>query len=198
MKNLRPYRDKTEDQIREILLRKTENPKARAPRKPVDDYDKKFNEKFKLLQAEYALDMNDSNDVEALRSLVRLQIQSENAVRDIDNLQRKDALKDEDYRALKNLGDFQTGIQRSMNDLQDKLGISRKIRKEKQQDDVPKFISDLMKRGSKMFEEKTTKIMCPKCVVELGRFWLNFPQMENEIQVSLQCWKCHEKIEYAK
>jgi len=204
MKNLRPYKNKSVEEIMEILAERAATPKVvvevssknKAPTK--SDYDKRFNDKFETLRKEFSLDMNDSNDVEALKSLVRYQIQHENVTRDIDNIQKKENLNRDDYQSLKTLGEFQTGVSRSMIDLQDKLGISRKQRKEKQQDDVPKFISDLLARGKVAFDEKTSIIECPRCMIELGRFWLNFPLLNNELQVSLECWKCHEQVEYAR
>lgn len=203
MQNLRPYRGKTLQEIEEILRSKDQEPrdkvsKTASPKKTTDDYDKRFNSKLNDLQKEFSLDMNDSNDRESLMNLVRLQIQNENIARDIDNIQRKDVLRDDDYRSLKTLGDFQTGVQRSIAEIQDKLGITRKIRKEKQVDDFPQFIENLLKRGDALFESTTTKIMCPKCMIELGRFWLNFPKEDNEIQASLTCWKCKESVEYAR
>lgn len=199
MKNLRPYRDKTEEEIKQILLEREANgTTSKEDKRKPDDYDKRFNEKLDSLKAEFSVDMNDANDKEALMSLVRLQIQNENAARDIDNIQRKPNLRDDDYRSLKNLGDFQVGVQRSIADLQDKLGISRKLRKEKQTDDFPQFMDNLLKRGAAMFEEKTVKVSCPKCMIELARIWFNFPKLDNEIQASLECWKCREKIEYAR
>jgi hypothetical protein len=201
MQNLRPYRGKSLEEIEEILRNKEfvpKEPKTANNKKTIDDYDKRFKEKITSLQDEFSLDMNDSNDKESLMNLVRLQIQNENIARDIDNIQRKDVLRDEDYRSLKNLGDFQQGVQRSIAEIQDKLGITRKLRKEKQVDDFPQFVENLMKKGAAMFEANTTKIECPRCMIELGRFWLNFPKLNNEIQASLQCWKCNESVEYAR
>lgn len=200
MKNLRPYRNKSEDEIIEILKNREVTVIAKKGSNGTrDDYDKRFNQKLKDLMTEFAVDMNDANDKEALQNLARLQIQNENAARSIDDLQRKaPTLRDEDYRSLKNLGDFQAGVSRSIMELQDKLGISRKQRKEKSQDDFPAFLESMMSRGAKMFEEKTTKIMCPKDNIELARLWYNFPNKKNEVQMSLECWKCGEQIEYAR
>lgn len=199
MRNLKPYRNKSDDEIERIILNRQNKPKVPSTRrKGVEPYDKRFNDKLESLQTEYAVDMNNSNDVEALKSLVRFQIQLENVNRDIDAIQSKETLREEDYRSLKNLGDFQTGISRSVAELQDKLGISRKQRKEKQVDDFPQFMDSLLKRGAKMFEEKTVKVVCPRDSIELARVWYNFPNLNNETQMSLQCWKCKEQIEYAR
>jgi len=201
MKNLRPYRNKTEEEIKQIILSREEKiptSGTKTSNKKSDDYDKRFNEKIKSLMDEFGVDMNDANDRESLQTLARLQIQSENAARDIDNIQRKPSLRDEDYRSLKNLGDFQSTVQRAIVDFQDKLGISRKQRKEKQVDDFPQFMESLLKRGKQMFEEKTVIVRCPKDFVELARVWYNFPQKKNETQMSLECPQCGEQIEYAR
>lgn len=199
MKNLLPYRNKSEEELIEIIkTREAGTTTKKTGPKTRDDYDRRFAMKLNDLMTEFAVDMNDANDKEALHNLARLQIQNENAARSIDDIQRKDTLRDEDYRSLKNLGDFQTGVSRSIIELQDKLGISRKQRKEKQVDDFPKFMESLLQRGAKMFEEKTTKIMCPKDMVELARVWYNFPNKNNETQMSLECPQCGEQIEYAR
>src|SRR5574339_1008704 len=93
LKNLKPYRDKTDEELRAILeRRKAEKLAPREPtdkgRKKSDDYDKRFSEKFNQLTSEFSLDMNSSNDVESLKLLVRLQIQNENLSDDIDDIQR--------------------------------------------------------------------------------------------------------------
>lgn len=201
MKNLRPYRDKTDEEIAEIIkARESDKVETKQTRnkKQSDDYDKRFQIKLDELMIEFSVDMNNANDKEALMTLARLQIQNENAARDIDNIQRKDSLRDEDYRSLKNLGDFQLGVARSIGDLQDKLGISRKQRKEKVESDFPQWIEALMKRGAKTFEEKTTVVRCPKDFIELARVWYNFPNKQNETQMSLECPQCGEQIEYAR
>lgn len=204
MKNLKPYQNKTDEELREILERRKaakaapRDPKDGSRRRKPDEYDKRFNEKLMQLQNEFALDMNSSNDVESLKLLVRLQIQNENLSDDIDDIQRLPSRTSEDYRNLKNLGDVQAGVVRSINELQDKLGINRKQRKEKAEDDIPQFISGLLDKAKKEYDAKTTVIYCPKCQIELYRFWLNFPHMENKMDVSLTCWKCEEKILYAR
>jgi hypothetical protein len=200
LRNLKPYRDLSDEQIREKLRQRAIDraPKQRSNKKTVEDYDKRFNSKLDNLTKEYALDMNNSNDVENLHLLVRLQIQNEDLSRDIAAIQRQDRLSVEDYRSLKTLGDFQTGTINAITNIQDKLGISRKIRKEKQVDDIPQFINGLLEKAKQEFDTKTTVISCPKCKIELFRFWLNFPHLENKMDISLTCWKCEEQILYAR
>lgn len=198
-KNLRPYKDKTDEEIRALLSARAINrqPKERT-NKSTDSYDKKFQVKFNELSKEFSLDMNNSNDVEYLRMLVRLLIQNENLSKDIDEMQSQETRQPEDYRNLKNMTDAQSTTVRAINDIQDKLGISRKQRKEKQVDDIPQFINGLLERAKEEFDLKTTTIMCPKCQIELMRTWLNFPHLDNKIQATLICWKCEEKILYAR
>lgn len=194
LKNLRGNIGKSDEELLEMLNRK---PKERGPAQKPDDYAIRFNEKMQILQQEYAIDTNNSNDFEALKSLVRFQIQAENADRDISTIQRQPAMTKEDYSNLKNLGDFQKTVATSINEIQDKLGISRKIRKEKVNDDVPQWIEGVLEKAEKFFEIKTVQIECPKCQIELFRYWLNFPAEKNDIELELTCWKCHEIIMFS-
>jgi hypothetical protein len=195
LKNLRGNVGKTDEELRQMLLNK--KPKERAPAQKADNYDVRFNEKMKILQQEYAIDTNNSNDFEALKSLVRFQIQAENVDRDISAIQRQESMTREDYGNLKNLGDFQKTIATSINEIQDKLGITRKIRKEKTNDDIPLWMDSLLVRAENFFEIKTVQIECPKCQIELARYWLNFPLEKNQIDFELTCWKCKESVLYS-
>jgi len=206
LRNLRPYKGKTDDEIKEILTnRKTPVPKQPKSKSSKDEYDVIFKSKIADLQKEYAVDMNNSNDVESLKTLVRQQIQLEQIQDDIDNIQRKDSRVPDDYSNLKKLGDFQRLTNLSIKEIQTELGISRKQRKEKAVDDIPKWIDNILERSKDFMEKKTTTIYCPKCKIELFRFWMNFKdaegaitgqRLENDIQLSLQCWKCEEKVEH--
>jgi hypothetical protein len=199
IRNLKPYRGKSDEEIAEILRNRKprEKREVSVPEVPnINQYDIKFNEKMKILQTEFGVDMNDSNDSEALKNLVRLQIQLEKAVTAIHLLQETDDLDKDEVVRLKNLGDFQRATMTSISDLQGQLGISRKQRKEKAVDDIPQWVDRVLEKAKTTFDRKTIKVDCPKCQVELGRFWLNFPHEDNDIQLSLTCWKCKERIEY--
>jgi hypothetical protein len=162
----------------------------------VRNSDSIFNEKFKILQKEYGVDMNEANDVEGLRNLVRLQMQLENVTQDIDQINMKPTRALSDYDSLKKLGEFQRQTMTSINDIGTQLGISRKQRREKQADDIPQFIDKTLRKAQTFFDRATIKIECPKCMIELGRYWLNFPRENNDIQMSLPCWKCKETVEH--
>jgi len=198
LKNLRPNKGKTDEEIIEAFLAKQSKPRLTvvkdAPKQV--NYDRRFNEKMKILQKEYAIDMNNSNDEESLKALVRFQLQLENVNRDIDALQAQDSIGKDDYAKLKSLGDFQRGVLTSISDLQTTLGITRKVRKEKANDDIPQWIDSVLLRAKDFFEGKTQTIECPKCVIELFRYWENFPKEKNTISLELTCWKCKETIMY--
>jgi len=198
MRNLKPYRNKTDEEIIASLKARQAKPKPirveTAPK--VQTYDSRFNEKMKILQREYSIDMNNSNDEEALKALVRFQIQLENVNRDIDGVQAQDDLSKDDYAKLKQLGDFQRGVLTSISDLQTHLGITRKVRKEKSTDDIPQWIDSILVRAKEFYDTKTVTVECPKCVIELSRYWLNFPGEVNRISMELTCWKCKEQIMY--
>lgn len=195
LKNLRMFKDKSDDEI--IAYMNSRPPKTDVTLKKTSiDYEKAFKDRMSTLQRDYGVDMNDSNDVEALRSLVRHLLQAEAADRQIRGLQELDHLTDEDVRTLKNLGDFQRGIQTTISDLQDKLGITRKVRKEKSVDDIAQYIQKVRRQAKDLYDRKTIVIKCEKCSIELARFWLNFPNVAQKISFESECWRCKEKVIY--
>lgn len=214
LRNLKMFKGKSDEEIRQYLASREPNPQKLAfegelseqksvatkeappPETPEDvRYERKFRSKLKTLQTEYSIDMNDANDADALRSLVRLALQLEAVDQQIRDLQTN--VKNLDSRTLKNLGDYQRSVQTSITELQDRLGIARKQRKEKQVDDIPKYIADLQQKVKDFWEGKTVAVRCEKDQIELLRFWINFPKLENEGTFKLTCWKCKEIIVYS-
>jgi hypothetical protein len=199
--NLRMFQGKTDEDIREFYRNRKPKPTPVPSKIPAEvftptgdeKYDKSFKTKLKLLQAEYGIDMNNSNDAELLSSLVRHIIQQENVNSQIIQLQQEEEV---DTRTLKNLGDFQRTLVTSITDMQEKLGIARKLRKEKQIDDVATFFTDLKKRGKAFFDIKTTVVWCETCRIELARYWLNFPDSTKAVHFEITCWKCDEGVIY--
>lgn len=197
LRNLRPYKNKTDEEIIASVMAR----QAKPPKPPKDEsapkdrtYDRRFNEKMKIILKEFELDMNSSNDRESLNMLVRAQIQLEDVDTEINsigtNLSKDDAMK------LKTLGDYKRSLVTSITDLTDKLGISRKQRKEKAVDDIPQWIDGVLERAKTFFDGKTVTVDCPKDMVELFRYWENFPGEKNTIRLELTCWKCKEQIVY--
>lgn len=209
MRNLKFFRDYTDDQIREWASKRQKGQKP--PINPADittgtpippdeaagmdeeEFKKKTQTYLNKYKKEYGVDMNDSNDAESLRQLVRLIIQLELIDHSILVEQHK---KNPNHTALKGYGDFQRSVQQSVNEIQTSLGISRKARKEKQVDDIPEFIAGVRKKALDFWERKTVPIKCERCRIELARYWLNFPDMVQGIRFELTCDKCKEKIIY--
>jgi hypothetical protein len=209
LKNLKPYKNKSEEEIRAIFMNKAPRRKPAVnvtvttgaddlgiPSETLREWDRLFAEKMDILQKEYSVDMNNSNDAEGLSNLARFQIQLDFVGKQIHDLQKHPSLDKDDVLVLEKLGNFQRTIMTSINDLQRDLGISRKQRKEKQVDDIPVWIESVLQKAKTFYDRKTITIDCPKCMVELSRYWLNFPAEKNDIEMSLTCWKCKEVIEY--
>lgn len=219
LRNLKYFRDWPDDKIIEWVKLRDNDKKKIPPASPdlvgaipvsatpseattqvlntVDDeeYKKKYTQFLNKFRKEYAVDMNETNDAEALKALVRYTLQLE-----ISNelIMREQMAPHPDHRTLKGLGDFQRSIQMNVNELQDKLGISRKARKEKQHDDIPQYIKSLQEKAKSFWERSTSPVVCPYCRIELARYWLNFPDMVDKIHFDLTCDKCHEKITFVK
>lgn len=195
LRNLRMFHGKSDEEIIAYLQNREPKPEPEPEDAvPVDDdvaYDRKFKSRFNKLKEEYAVDMNESNDVETLRQLVRVVIQLET----IDKTFRK-IEKAGDTRELKNLSDVQRALIQSTNDLQDKLGISRRQRKEKTVDDIPQYVAMLKEKARKVWDRETVAVRCEKCEIELARYWLNFPKKTNKLSFEGECWKCGERVIY--
>lgn len=205
--NLKMFKGKTNDEIRAYLKSrppkqlsavqikvKEEQTQVEQHNADALEYDKLFKSKLKLLQKEYSVDMNNANDAESLKSLVRHMIQLEEIDKQIRKFYES---KSTNTKGLKDLGDYQRSIQTSITALQEQLGISRKVRKEKNVDDVPKYIENLQNLAMDFLNKKTTIIRCEKDSIELARFWINFPNLNNHMTLEFECWKCHEVVLYA-
>lgn len=156
-----------------------------------DEYKKKFNTLLNKYRKEFAVDMNESNDAESLRAYVRYTIQLEQT----DDIIRSElASKIPDHRILKGLGDFQRSLQMNQNEIQDKLGISRKQRKEKVVDDIPQYIKGLQDKAKDFWNRKTVPVKCDKCKIELARIWLNFPDLLTQLRYEGRCEKCKQEV----
>lgn len=202
VRNLKMFKGKTDEEIIEFYRNRAPQPEpglravvipAEAPPEITSDalYEKSFKSKLKALQSEYGIDMNNSNDAELLRSLVRLIIQQETVNTQITKLQREDEV---DTRTLKNLGDYQRSLISSVTEIQDKLGIARKIRQDKEVDEVAVFILDLKKKAKEFFDRKTVQVRCENCSVELGRYWLNFSKNTRKVHMEIKCPKCETEL----
>jgi hypothetical protein len=208
LKNLKMFHGWSDEAIREYF--KDRDPKTpKPPERPFSDddpevtadmeyskaeYDKKYKGYMTRYRKEYDADMNDANDVQALESLVRLVIQAEVVDENIRAVQRN---KNFDSRTLKNMGDFQRSVQMSITELQDRLGISRKSRKDRQADDFPAYIKQIRQKAMDFWQRQTVPVKCEKCQIELARFWLNFPDNTETANFQITCEKCREKVVYS-
>lgn len=212
LRNLKYFRDWTEEQIQDWYRLRHGDDEAPPPEPPdmsqiiptsatpsaevnfnAEEYKKKYNSYLARYRKEYAVDMNETNDAEALKALVRYIIQQE---RVDEIIMEEQSSKSPDHRTLKGLGDFQRSIQMNVNELQEKLGITRKARKEKQHDDIPQYIKAIQEKAKDFWERKTVEVRCMRCQIELARYWLNFADQVDSINFQLTCDKCGEKVSY--
>jgi hypothetical protein len=210
LRNLAMFKNKSDEEILEFIKAREAKQKLEEPEQPVKAagndspiepkidtaaFRKRYNEKLKNLQTEYGIDMNNSNDAEMLKSLARHIIQSEIVSDQIITLQLSEEI---DTRTLKNLGDYQRTVVATITDLQEKLGIGRKQRKEKQVDSVPQFIELVRSRAREVWNRSTFPIRCEKCEIELARVWLNFPDNAAVVHMEIECEKCKERVVYTR
>lgn len=158
-----------------------------------EDWKKKFNQYLTKYRKEFGVDMNETNDAEALKAFVRYTIQLERADEVINEEQFSAS---PDHRILKGLGDFQRSLQMNLNELGVQLGISRKQRKEKVHDDVPKYINNLQEKARDFWNRKTVPVKCERDHIELARYWINFADKLKKVNFEFDCEKCGEGVSY--
>lgn len=198
MRNLKLYANSSDEEIYEAILRKERAKELGIePVKNDTNVEQQYKELFKKLQAEYGVDMNDSNDVESLKMLAQHNVQLSAVNKQINEMASR-TLSNEDTRTLKNLGDFQRSLVTSITELQDRLGISRKARKDNKVDTVPAFIEKLKAKSQDYWNRTTVPVMCDTCKIELVRYWLNFPKHTSVITMEVQCPKCGQKVLYVR
>lgn len=209
-KNLKAFHGWTDDEIKTYMKNREKKPKPpprlfqektesgeEGPPFVYDEseYKKKYDTYFRKYIKEYGVDMNETNDVQALQSMVRLIIQAEVVNENILKLHADPRFSS---KVLKDMGDFQRSVQMSLKELQEQLGINRKARKEKQADDLPQYIRSLQVKAAQFWNRSTTPIMCYKCKVELARFWINFPDDLISQNMTIMCAKCDEKVVFSQ
>jgi len=204
LKNLKAFRGWSDEEIKKYIREKpAKEPKLFSKSDPIvnegdrieydeAEYKKKYNLYHRRYLKEYSVDMNDANDAQQLESLVRFIIQLEM----IDQTIRRKG-SNLDARILKSYGDYQRTIQTSITELQSTLGISRKQRKEKNVDDVPQYIRGLQVQAKDYWQRKTLAVTCPRCNIEVARYWLNFPKNIKGVTFEAECTKCHEDVIYS-
>jgi hypothetical protein len=205
LKNLKMFRDWSNEEVIEWVRKKKENelppvdppalgdiPGKQNAYNP-EEYKKKFNQYLQKYKREYSVDMNDTNDAEALTALVRYKIQLELINENILNEQHS---KMPQHQVLKGLGDFQRSVQQNINELQEKLGITRRARKQQQVDDFPKYVQTIQKKAADLWNRKTIPVRCEKCKIELARYWLNFADQVHAVKFEITCDKCGEIVIY--
>lgn len=193
LRNLKLYAGHTDEEITAMYNASVET-RVNNPKRGT--FEARQKEKLESLQDEFGLDMNNSNDVEMLNGLVRHLMQAEDVDIEIRSILDKDTRTREDIGMLKALGEFQRDLQISISDLQEKLGITRKLRKDRQQDTVPQFIDSLLAKAANFWERKTEKVICPNCSIELARYWLNFVETPTLLTATIQCPHCKETVHY--
>ena len=209
LKNLKAFKGWSDEQIKDYIKKKPK--KVTPPPKLFDEdaeetasefsydeaeYKRKYDTYFRKYIKEYGVDMNETNDVQALQAFVRLTLQAEVINENIIKFQSTKKVLN--TKALKDMGDFQRSVQMSLKELQEQLGISRKTRKERNIDDIPQYIKQLQAKALDKWNRSTEPIQCHKCHIELARAWYNFPHRVLSANMTIICDKCEETVIYSR
>lgn len=209
-KNLKAFKGWSDEAIKDYMRNRPKKPQppprlfSDAPEGDGEDseefiyneleYKRKYDAYYRKYIKEYGVDMNETNDVQALQSLVRLVLQAEVVN---ENIIKLSSSKHFNSKVLKDMGDFQRSLQMSTKELQEQLGISRKSRKEQRVDDIPQYIRSLQLKARDKWKRSTQPVICQKCNIELARYWLNFPSRVMSLNATIICDKCEETVVFS-
>lgn len=155
-------------------------------------YDNFFKARFEEYQKDFDLTgINNSNDLATLEMLINL----ERVIRQMqDRLNEIITTGDplEHSADIKKLSDVIRDYTGIFQQLQQTLAIDRRSRKSDTTSSVQDYIDDLLSAAKAFYEEKITRVYCPKCNVMVGRF---APVHEHTAyEVTFYCSQCNEPV----
>ncbi len=176
---------------------------------PRHNYSQDIENKIQGYLKEYEPDdLNQTNDLAALRNLATLEVNVERLQRALLNID----IAKEPKQASQIQGAIKDNLQ-SWNAVQVELNINRKKRKTEGNDynTNPKLYADFLReQAPKLLDRRLKKLICPTCNVLLGKWAMHVeldsaepgsieaekhPPVPMKRTVRMECWKCRKMIE---
>lgn len=189
LRNLPQYKNKTDDEIAEILeLREQEklNEKITSGK----DLETRIQEKLEEFEKDYDISDLKYNDKEILRSMMIALISLEDL--DIEYYSiLSDGVGADNLLLLDKVRGMSSKLMSDISKMQDDLKISRKIRKSNKEESVINYIEDLKQKAIEFAETRMHYIFCPKCNLLLSTVWLLY----DDEKMNTITLKCNRKVD---
>jgi hypothetical protein len=185
LKNLKQFADMDESEFEEHFQSIAEGSEILID---LEELEKKVEKKLAEFEDDYDLSDMKINDKLVLRNLVLTIISLEDLEQTFAGVQT--SISDRNILLLDRLSNVMSRLRTDISKMQNDLKLTRKIRKEGQEETFMAWLDKVKDYGEEFYEEKTLSIFCPTCRRFLSSVWLLYPDGENSVK--LKCNNCGE------
>ena len=192
-RNLRQYKDLSDEEFEEIYNRKY-NKELK-----IQDFEERVDRIVDSLAEDYDFEDLNSNDKMVLRALAQ-------ALANLEDIElmthdvKLAGVTSENLQLFEKLSNISSSLRNDITKLQNDLGISRKTRKNDDTANLVEELDDLKSKAKKFYKERMSYIFCPKCGMLLGTIWTLYPEYKFN-RINLHCGRkledgtvCGEKV----
>ena len=184
LKNLRQYQGLSEEEFDEVFVKIEEqaieaNVNIEAQEKEIEDKLAEFGEDYDLTDMKV-------NDRIILRNLVQAIISLETL--EDTFLRLRINISADNVLILDRVATVMNKLRSDISDMQDDLKLTRRIRKESQEENFMEWLERTKVKAMQFHKEKSLYIFCTKCRYLLATTWLLYPDENNKIV--LHCKNC--------
>lgn len=177
MRNLKQYKDLSDDEFNEVMDNKREEVVDTSA-----DYEVRIEDKLKQFEEDYDLSDLKINDKEILRALVQAILSLEDYEQEVYKF-RSMGITANNLEAIETITKTMTQLRGDISKMQDDLKITRKIRKSDQEASVIAYIDSLKQKAKEFYEAKMQYIFCPNCNMLLATVWTLYPTEDNILKL---------------
>lgn len=183
VKNLKQFADMSEDEFEKHFQGITEPDDSSVNLKELEGKVKK-----KLIEFGEDYDLSDMkvNDKLVLRNLILAIISLEDLELDFAGIQTD--ISDRNILLLDRLSNVMSRLRSDISKMQNDLKLTRKIRKEGQEETFLAWMDKVRNYANEFYTEKTLSIFCLDCRRYLASVWLLYPEGVNTM--TLKCVNC--------
>lgn len=147
----------------------------------------------KLGEFEDDYDLSDMkiNDRLVLRNLIITIISLEDLELEFSSM--KNEINESNILLLDRLSNIMSRLRKDISEMQNDLKLTRKIRKEGQEESFIAWLDKVKGYADEFYTEKTLSVFCPKCRFFLASVWLLYPEESNILK--LKCRNCENEFE---
>jgi len=177
MRNLKQYKDLTDDQFDEIMIKKA------ADLEPSADFEKRIQIKLKEFSIDYDITDLKINDKETLRALIQAIITLEDYEQAMYKIRQDEGITATSLITIDKISSAMNKLRSDISMLQNDLKIARKTRKSDQEISLIAYIDNIKQRAKKYYEQKAMYVFCPHCNMLVATLWCLYPEINNKLEL---------------